>query len=471
MPVYIKKYRGNNYFQNRTFIDAITLDWLPEDGFPIFRFETEDFSTVGTYRGGDFDITISLLDNTKSQAGNTLKDFFLGAERDFFYLVIVVIGSQTYSGIAQQSQISGDFTFSEKKYEIKPVCKDMLMEWAKRCGQAAISTINFPNFQFATFENYIYKHFAGLTSDVLLIGLPTQSYLSRLLPYGNPAQCMAFGDFFNFITGKENISRWETFKELAKGIGFNFEMYLNPGTEVSSQPEFILNIFFIDDLADNEAVTFTEVVEHKEFTTEARLEYLFFKYRNIVFNEGEYDQGILFNSSQFWDTDTDQAANQLHPSFFNYLDGKVLSLTNASGGNVKTVIKDVDYKELELKQYNYDFNPGIGIGKLYPINEANGGGMSFAKIFNCATGSGTNIDLYNHKPIQQYAINNYKRYLKGLQKAKELIVKFDHTTRIKTWNTFILNEGFGEEKYYISAIREIKLDTREASIEGIKLIQ
>ena len=205
MPVYIKKYSGNNYFHERLFTDRLELNYIPSDGLPVFRFETEDSAGVGTYRAGDFDLKISLLQTERSQAGKSIKEFFLGEQRDFYYLVIIKIGSQSFSGICQQSQIFADYTYTQNKFEIKLTCKDILIEWAKRCDTVANSTINFANGEQLTFEEYIIRHFSGLTSDTVLINLPGKSYLERLRElYSNIQWCYALGDYRNFITGQDN---------------------------------------------------------------------------------------------------------------------------------------------------------------------------------------------------------------------------------------------------------------------------
>lgn len=467
MALYVKKYTGNNYFTNRDAVDRIKIELLPADAFPRFRYETEDYSTLGTYRGGDFDVTISLLNTETSVLGKTIREFFLGENRNYFYLFILEVGEQTFSGIAQQSQITGDFTYSQNKYEITAICKDMLIEWSKKCSTVPNSTIGFPNNTLKTFEEYMNLHFAGITNDVVILSLPDGTYLSRL--GGSPAGCWAAGDYRNFITNQQSISRWETFKELAKGLGFNFEMYLNPGTQELASPEFIFRIFFIDDIG-NETPIDIDIVEHNEFTTEARLDYLYFKYRYFSLAEAQYSDGIFFNSLESWGADTNHGDGvTLYPSLPLTLGDKVLSYINGSGTTEKTVLRDVDFKEFELKQYPYSFTSGGAIGKLYSPTESLASGISYARIFNCWTGSGTNIDKYNFLPIQNYAIKNYRRFLKGIQKAKSLKVVFDENTNIKTWKPVILNDGFGDEKYYISAVRNIDLTNRTAVIEALKI--
>lgn len=460
MPVYIKKYRGGNYFNEREFIDSLTLDYIPSDGLPIFRFETEDSAGIGTYRAGDFDLNISLLQKDVSQNGSSIKDFFLGEERDFYYLVIIKTGAQCFTGISQQSQISADYTYSQNRWHVKLTCKDILMEWAKRCEAAANSTISFANGEQLTFEEYIIRHFAGLTGSVVLIELPVKTYLERLRElYSNIQWCYALGDYRNFITGQENISRWETFKELAKGLGFNFEMYLNPGTENLSEPEFIFRIFFITDLVNEPAVT-PEIIEITESITAPRLEWLFLKYRSFVFAEAEYSDGIFFSKDAAYGSDTNHGdGTTLYPTCAITFKNKLLSYINENQVTEKSVVRDIDFTEMPLKQYHYDFNLGIPIGKLFPLDEALGGGMAYARIFNCARAHGGGGDLYDFVPIQENAILNHTKFIKGNQ-LYYMKLKYDNDNLFKIWNlVVIINIGV----FFINAIMHI--DTVENTIE------
>lgn len=467
MPVYIKKYRGNNYFQSRNFIDKITIERIPADGFPVFRFETEDQTTIGSYRGGDFDLAVSMLQPETSQLGKSVKDFFLGPERDFYYLVIIVIGNQTFSGIAQQSQIAADYTYSQNKYEIRITCKDMLIEWSKRCSAVAINTIIFNNGEQLSFENYMQRHFSGLTSEIVIIKMPEKSYLDRLRElYSNIQWCYALGDYFNFITGKESISRWESFKQLALGMGFNFEMYVRPGSEAGNEPEFIFNMFFIQDLLNEDPIEI-DIIEHKEITTVPKLEWLFLKARHFVLSEGQYAQGILFNSSLSYQADTDNAGNLLYPTFFLALNDRLLSHIDQNQLTDKTVIRDVDFIELELKQYYYDVSTGALIGKLFPLDEALAGGMAYSRIFNCARAHSF-PDFYDYMPIQENLMLNYKRYLRGSQKLLHLKVILDKVNIFKLWKQLYVRIEGNEELYYISAIRNFNIQEHTVEIEVIR---
>jgi len=465
MPVYIKKYRGGNYFNERVFVDSLVLNYIPSDGLPVFRFETEDAAGIGTYRAGDFDLNISLLQKEVSQNGSSIKDFFLGEERDFYYLVIIKRGAQSFTGVSQQSQIAADYTYSQNRWHVKLTCKDILIEWAKRCEASANATINFANGEQLTFEEYMMRHFAGLTGSVVLLELPAKTYLERLRElYSNIQWCYALGDYRNFITGQQNISRWETFKELAKGLGFNFEMYLNPGTENLSEPEFIFKIFFITDLLNEPPVT-PEIIEITESITAPRLEWLFLKYRSFVFAEAEYADGIFFSKDAAYGSDTNHGdGTTLYPTCAITFNNKLLSYINENQVTEKSVVRDIDFTEMPLKQYYYDFNANVPIGKLYPLDEALGGGMAYSRIFNCARVHGGNIDFYDFIPIQENAVLNLKRFIKNEIKILKIGIRLDYNHNLKLWSYLDLNG----ENYLLKSISELDLQQNKIEMDIIK---
>lgn len=468
MPVYIKKYTGDNYFRNRNYVDSIIIAQVPADSLPRFGYETENNADVGQYRAGDFDLRLSLAQTETSASGYNIKDFLLGTDRDFYLLVGIVVGSQSFWGTVQPGNITGDYNYHESGMYVTMVCKDILLEWAARCGMVANSTINWGNNSLLNFENYIYAHFGGITSDIVLLGLPSVSYLTRLQPYGNPGQCFAFKDFYEFITGQYNISRWETFKQLALGLGFNFEMYLNPGSEVASTPEFIFNIFFITDLASASPITL-RIMQHNDFTTAKRLQWLYLRYRYYTASNVDYTQGVLLDANTIYYTDADQSSGTtIYPAIVNTLNGKLITVTDNAGNPLQTVINDIDCKEFNLTNYSYDTGSGGGIGKLYPLSEegVTGGGMAYSHIFHATIAP----SAYDFNPIQRYAVTQYRRYLKGLQKSKSLKVVFNDSTDIRLWKTTVLNDGAGDETYYITAVRNIELDKQTAEIEVTKLV-
>lgn len=469
MPVYINKYEGNNYFQNRQLVDKLVLNTLPADGLPVFRYETGDQSEPGNFRSGDFDIKISLLQQETSQLrGQSIKDFFLGEEGNFYYLVILKPGESSFCGIAKQSQVSADYTYNQNRYDITLTCKDILIEWSRRCNAVANSTIKLANGEQLSFESYMQRHFEGLTGGIVTVKTPVKLYVERLRElYSNIQWCYALGDYRNFITGQETISRWETFKELAKGMGFNFEMYVNPGTEGLSEPEFVFNIFFLTDLAQQTPLQL-DVIEHKEVITPPKLEWLYLKYRSFSFNEAEYSDGIFFSTSTHYGSDTDHGDGvTLYPTCALTLGSRLLSYIDANGNTEKTVVRGIDFRELELKQYGYNFNSGGIIGKLYPLNEARGGGMAYSRIFNCARVVGGQQDFYDFLPIQENCLLNYMQFVNNRNFLKNIKIHLPNSSTNLLWKIDRNNDNI---LYYISSIHDINLEENSATIQLSRLL-
>lgn len=463
MPVYINKYAGNNYFQSRQLVDKLVLNTLPADGLPVFRYETEDQLEPGSFRSGDFDIKISLLQQETSQLrGLGIRDFFLGEEGDFYYLVILKPGGSSFSGIAKQSQLSADYTYNQNRYDITLTCKDILIEWSRRCDAVANSTIQFANGEQLTFESYMQRHFEGLTGGIVTVRTPVKKYVERLRElYSNIQWCYALGDYRNFITGQENISRWETYKELAKGLGFNFEMYVNPGTEEMSEPEFIFNIFFLADLAAETPLQL-EVIEHKEIITPPKLGWLYLKYRSFSLSEAEYSDGIFFSSNMHYGSDTDHGDGvTLYPTCAMTLGGRLLSYINENNITEKTVVRGIDFRELELKQYGYNFSSGGMIGKLYSLSETKSGGMAYSRIFNCARVHGGNVDLYDFIPIQEFTMKNYSRFVNSRISEKLFKVILASVDSIKIWQNVHIDEA---NTFYVTAIEKFSIEEKNVEI-------
>ncbi|MCC6865766.1 MAG: hypothetical protein IT280_06350 [Ignavibacteria bacterium] len=463
MPVLIKKYRGNNYFMEREFADKLDLEFIPSNGLPVFRLETDDPAQPGSYRAGDFDLMISLLQNERSQTGLNIRDFFLGEDRDYYCLVIFKLSeTQSFCGIARSEQITGSYTYSQNRWHVKLTCKDILIEWAKLCDAVSSSLINFANGVQLTFEEYIIRHFSGLTGDIVLINFPQKTYLERVREiYSNIQWCCALGDYRNFITGKENISVWETFKELAKGMGFNFEMYLNEGTEVLNEPEFIFNIFFLNDLVNNTAIE-PEIIEISESILLQKPKWLYLKYRSIIFNDAEYSDGIFFSNSQLFESDTNHGdGTTLYPSLALTMNGKSLSYINSSGVTEKMILRDLDFMDMPLKQYNYDLSTGRPIGKLFPLNETEGGGMAYARIFNCARVHNGEADTYDFLPVQENTRLIYSVINKIQNHSFSLKIKLNFQKRLSTKSIFLINS----KKYIVNSISDLNLKNNTAEVQ------
>lgn len=480
IDILIHKFKGENYFNSSTiYLDKIIFHDIYKEGFPLFNYETEDVSGIAIYRGGEFDLTLSLLQGNRSVNGLNIRDFFLDDVRDYLFMVTVFCGKQKFTGIATSSQITGDYTVAKNKNELRIMCKDILQEWRNKCEITSIGTLNIGNNERLTFEQYVIRHFSGMTGGKVLIGTPiNKTYLQRLQPYTGlggtpPVEAVFLGGHYNFIKDKFNISRWETWKEYIKGIGCNFKMQINGNSiyEIPNEPEFEFEVFFIDDL-ENELPVEIQILEDKEFTTSKKLKWLYLKYRSLIFSGVDYSSGIVFNKTTSFYSDADNAGNQLYPALLLTLDNKLLSYNNGIVGE-SNLARDIDFFEVDLKQYDYAFVTGVPIGKLYPLNEADSGGMAYSQCMVAVTANEppptSNIDFYNHTPINRYAIVNYKRYINGLEKAKEYKIVYNDKTNLRLWKTIKVKDFGVDELYYISAIKNIDFNNETAEIECIKI--
>jgi hypothetical protein len=471
MPVFIKKYKGENYFRPKEFIDSIVLEQIPASGLPVIRFDSDNPVKLGSFSAGDFDIEVSLLQKSTSLAGKSVFEFFDEINHSCFLLVIFKSQNFCFCGIAKNEHITADFTYSQNKFFAKLTCKDILIEWANCCSASPNSSVYFPNAEMLSFEDYILRHFNGLTSGNVIINLPDVSLLERLkLIYPNTQYCYALGDYRNFIISQSEFSRWETFKELAKGIGFNFEMYLNEGTEFYNEPEFIFNIFFINDLRLNEPAVLN-VIELAQSFSAVKLNWLFLKYRSLIFANTDYSSGIFFSSNSTYQSDTDNSLNMLYPCCLLNFSGLSLSYVNQNQITEKNIMRNIDFKELELKIYRYTLSTGRPIGKLHPIGGSGGadsGGMAYARIFNCARVHNV-IDLYDFIPVQQFAAANYLRFLNSSAKKLKLKILLNDNLYLNLWKTVKLSNS-DSQIYYISSLNQIDFKNHTAIIEITPII-
>jgi len=439
--IYIKKYSGNNYFLDAVYLDSLVLNSIVNAGSFSWQTEKSPFGyggngKIGQRQGGDFGFKLSFLQPERSTSGKTPKQFFLDNDEleQYFYLVIITNGTEYYSGIATPQDVNAiyfkekDNTQSNDPFDltIDLWCFDILGHWAERCGLASLATLDslMPNGQIYTFEQYVQQvHFNGLTGGKVLIGLPATTYKQHLQPYGNPAGVWCYSDLYNFISNRASISRWEAFSELRLGLGFEFEMYLNVGTEFANEPEFIFNIFFLADLENETPQEFNTGLSLEMEGYSKSSKYVYMRYRQFEKSGVDYSNGILFGKNDFYSSDADNGHDELYPCLLGTLQGKVLDYDTGTG-TIKTAYKDIDFIELELKMYEYSHSSGGAIGKLGDSNTTTNDGftarMAYAYIFKSATGAGTAIDLYNNKPIQEFAIQNYKRYLKAYSETYEM---------------------------------------------------
>lgn len=468
--VWIKKYSGTNYFYNATFVDELKLDTLLD--IPILNYDTENnLEELGKRWLSDFDIKVSFLDGTLSRIGKTVTQFFRDNDDldDYFYSVSFKNDDDYFSGFTNPSNRKIDLNLKPDGLYAQLLCYEPLRHWIDRVSRAPLSSLDtiISNGDIFTFEEYLQTvHFAGLTSDKVIIRLPSQTYLQKLQPYGAPAGCWFYGDIYNFLTNRSKFSRWETFKELSKGLGFSYEMYISPETVELSSPEYIFNIFFLTDLQNETPIDITTAIAHEENGVPKSAKWLYMQYRQFEKSGIDYSNGIVASKDTSYDTDADNAGDVLYPSLLKTMDGLLLSYDEGTGG-LFSLYKDEEFLALDLKLYEYSHASGGAVAKLGDPNPNTNDGFTakfaYSYCFKAATGSGFVIDRYNHKPIQKFAVQNYKRYLRGYDTVKKIIVsglEYD-LIGFKSYKPVTVESN----DYYVSGAGNLNLKEKSLELE------
>lgn len=116
------QYMPDNYFigDGIDVVDYISIDKIPENAIPVFNEELIAGSDPMQFRCADYDVTLSMLDGTRSNAGKTLTEFF-SLDRKYIIRVMVQNGSVLKSfGFIDISSIQFDCNLSSGNSSSSP---------------------------------------------------------------------------------------------------------------------------------------------------------------------------------------------------------------------------------------------------------------------------------------------------------------------------------------------------------------
>ncbi|MBE2228464.1 MAG: hypothetical protein IAE93_14000 [Ignavibacteria bacterium] len=99
------------------------------------------------------------------------------------------------------------------------------------------------------------------------------------------------------------------------------------------------------------------------------------------------------------------------------------------------------------------------------MNEAQGGGIAYSRIFNCARVHGGNIDFYDFAPVQETTIINYNRFTKISMNVFEGKILLNADLKLSLWKSFKISS----ETYTIITINELSLSDKFIECKFIKL--
>lgn len=467
--VIIWKYREEdgtlmNYFDDgganpRTinYIDKIKINYISQDGFPQFEKKSESDESPLEYVSGDFDLKFSLLQSETSYNGATIEEFlFPETYPNKFVVVVYFNDSCHFSGTFTTSDLEKNLTFNENDYYVNIHVIGILKEFGEAYSMEHRGTrvVPYGNNSYRL-EPYLNFHFDSRAH--WSFEFPSRTYAQEI---GDTTVVMN-SQLMNAVYAPEfadlaKVSRWQTFKDLAMGLGFQFDLIMeNPANIYDvNYPDFTLKIIYTTNIENETPVDLT-ILSHDETYLVRTQKYVFAGTRHYIRTGGTATviNGVLFNAYNSYNTDSSNFVDDENFLIFN--EGTNLVNTNhilrwqinALDGGAWD--RDSEVLELPLTLYS---SPQFG-------SFFRQGSMAFSRMF-CGS-----VRPYDHLPIQRYLIRAYARYLTGNKRRKVLTVEFNGTEGIDLYKRVVL-DGVS---YWISAIESIDLQAHTAEITVIEL--
>lgn len=456
-----------------TYVDRIKLDGVPE--LPIMNKKVENVNGLLQYSSGSFRVRISLTQTeTSVTLNNTIRDFLFPETKPCKFLCQVYFSDTCHwAGFFTTVDLTQALTYSQGDLYIDVQVRGCLSEFADSYSQANQGTRVYGGTSFMALETYLYYHFD--THYFWSFEHPTTTYRNRVgsSTIGFSARLQSeVSATANF----NNISRWETFKQLSLSLGFNYKLeFQSPSQFTTERPDFKLKIFWLQDLTSETALELDYETHDVSYSLESK-EWIFIpsRYASVVagpFGTLQHYQGIMFNATQSFSIsvhEIDLSGNytwgdtQNQPCFIYTDNSNIYDVkdslvyrdpTSYYPYEAPKVVLQSTVNSVVQEMYSHD-----RLVQLFSNGYAfNAGAMTYGH-FICDT-------QYSHKPAQDYLVNTYARYVLGLKEIKDLTVTFDGTEGIDLFKRIVCDS----KDFYISEINDINLKTRTAQIKAVEL--
>lgn len=456
-------------------IDAILINEIMEEDFPIFDLETETKGETNQRKAGDWGGTFSFSQEGTSANNENILEFFRGGTRDYKFIILMQVGGTIFHGKFNSSELDYDFTYSEGKHHVSFIARDLLEEWAIYLNTLHSDfDIGFNSIFY--FEGYIHafhlKDFnVNFIGDTLTVRVGHTVYFK--------------GSTYNKLketTDMRGVSRLESFKGLAKGLGFTYDLSVNTNiADIAANPSIWyprsfmqVNIDFMDTSDTSTATELTKTMIHKERSTPKANRYLFIGYRHIIstaFPEvDEIDftavRGILFDGENvIAESDSGDVLNPIYaryPFFYfppdntsspdgNYVYGNQFAFYDRRYAypDKPPIFNREDTTFIDLELYSYR-EPGTQ--DLWAP-----GSLVFARLFTTNNGA---------LPLHRFVVNQYKRYLvKAGKKIKTAKIQLTDAIKLRFYKLFKLTDDQGEAYYYASNVSKLNIKSKEVELE------
>lgn len=466
---------------NVTAVDAISINNILEGDFPIFDIETESAGVANERKAGEFGGTFSFLQSETSANAEGLNEFFRGGTRDYRYIILIQAGATIFHGTFNNSDLNFDFTYNENKYEVKFIARDLIEEWAKY-----LDTLN-SYFEitsgYFSYEGYI-RSFHLKDFNVNFVGGTAGSLSNRV------GETVAFDGrkYYSMLRTIDwhGVTRLESFKGLARGLGFTYDLSVNTSLEsLSINPSqwyprsfMQVNIDWISEADTANALTITQTKKHLERLTPLSKRYLFIGYRNIIstafpeFDETDFTavRGILFDGENvIAESDSGDNFNPVYAyyPFFYFPPGDVDSPDGnyVLGNQFAFFDRRYPYPEkpptfniedvlfVDLDKYSYTDSGGTELWSA--------GVIAYSRLFTTSNG---------FSPIQRFVVQQYKRYLqKAGKKVKSLEIPVASDTDVKNYKYLNITDDQEQAFYYVSKITGYSSREKTISLESTQV--
>lgn len=443
--------------------DVILIEKVLSMDFPLFNLTTEYSGGVATKKIGEFALSMSFLQSdTSLRNSDTIRDFLRRGNREYRYHIVIDVDGFVFSGTFKSEDIDYDFTPSSDGYKASFIVRDALAEFLEYT-KSLDSVFNFGGGQELSFEEYMSQWHL----DFIGVDFNNKTYRQRLNDNSVVFQQIYYGNTAN-STDWTQVTRWESFYEIAKGLGFDFDFvlkytleeiytgnwYSNPLSDL-----YQVKIFFKSDITDDTAIILTRSKNHKETTIPKNKKYIFLGSRQQVpdpLGVITISRGVLSSTAVIAESDSndlESGSNLAEPPYFQ-IDDYTIYWIPGSGGNTEYSREQI--LDIPLKLYS---NPLIEAYGQY----IRAGVIAYAHFF-------VSKENGHFLPLQRYAISQYKRYVNSqAKKGKNLTVYLTDVPNIRLWSRITINDGDGNEDYYVNEIKDLDFINKKVTLSLIQL--
>ncbi len=227
-PTYTNQYLPDNYFtcDGIDVIDFITITRIPPQGIPVFNEELTKPGEPMQLKCGDYDVKLSLLDDTISNLGKSLHEFF-SLDKKYIVRVMVQNNNELKSfGFIDISSIKFDLNISGNAFTVSFTVYSGELEWhnyasGKKFGdfgyinQGRHETWDENDLSFGAFMDYLLNDTNVVLDDRSNIDLTVLQKCGFMLKT-SPLQKV-------FV----NASYWQVFKDIMAGFGLTYKIVPN----------------------------------------------------------------------------------------------------------------------------------------------------------------------------------------------------------------------------------------------------